>query len=561
MSDTQNYNRLKLKSAFWICISISVFILSSISGGCKKNDVNDIPRITTDSITYLGMGVVSCGGTITYFGHGELKQYGVCWSRHDMPTISDSKEISNSMNSDFRINITRLADNTTYFVRAFATNSAGTGYGNQLSIKTPEAILNSVNTLDIKSITKTSAIMGGKFISGNFYYEPLDWGVCWGTAQDPEKNGSKFSIKVGSDIFATTILGLTAGTEYFVKAYITSKNGTGYGEMKSFTTLPEKLPELITGGITSITKTSAICGGNVIYSGGVQITENGIFWGTSPDPQTTGTKFQIASGEGSFSANLSGLTPGTVYYIRAYAINSFGAGYGPEVTFGTDGTLTDIDGNIYNTIAFTKSLEITTFITSMQTRYYQQQYWMKENLRTTKYNDGKSIPLVTDNELWASTANDGYCWYNNDPGKYKETYGALYNFKTVYNNSNNICPQGWSISYYNFNSLAVDFLGSDAGGKLKSVTGWSFPNTGATNESRFSALPGGYRNGSSGQFFGDETEAYFSIPDIYGIGTPYSEWRNYALKLEYNSSSINYFYNSANDGFSVRCSKNSTNAF
>jgi len=139
-------------------------------------------------------------------------------------------------------------------------------------------------------------------------------------------------------------------------------------------------------------------------------------------------------------------------------------------------TVTDIDGNTYQTIVI------------------GSQVWLVENLKTTKYNDGTAIPLVTGNTEWISLTSPGYCWYENDI-TYKETYGSLYNWYAV--NTGKLCPEGWHVPSDAEWTKLTDFLGGEniAGGKLKEAgtAHWDNPNAGATNESGFTALPGGFR--------------------------------------------------------------------
>jgi uncharacterized protein (TIGR02145 family) len=148
-------------------------------------------------------------------------------------------------------------------------------------------------------------------------------------------------------------------------------------------------------------------------------------------------------------------------------------------------TVTDIDGNVYNTVTI------------------GTQVWMAENLRTTKFNDGTVIPLVTDVAAWVALTTPGYCWYNNDPIPSNITYGLLYNFYVQYASyqTKNVCPTGYHLPEMSEWSTMENYLGtSNAGGKLKEAgtVHWQSPNTGATNETGFTALPGGYRtyNGS-----------------------------------------------------------------
>jgi uncharacterized protein (TIGR02145 family) len=140
--------------------------------------------------------------------------------------------------------------------------------------------------------------------------------------------------------------------------------------------------------------------------------------------------------------------------------------------------VSDVDGNTYKVVII------------------GTQVWMAENLKTTKYSDGTPIPLVTDNTAWSNLTTPGYCWYNNDSATIAQTYGALYNWYTV--NTGNLCPAGWHVPTDAEWTILITYLGGEdvAGGKLKEAgtAHWSSPNTGATNETGFTALPGGFRS-------------------------------------------------------------------
>jgi uncharacterized protein (TIGR02145 family) len=160
----------------------------------------------------------------------------------------------------------------------------------------------------------------------------------------------------------------------------------------------------------------------------------------------------------------------------------------PTSTTATD-TVTDVEGNIYKTVKI------------------GSQWWMAENLRTTKYRNGDPIPNVSDNAAWAALSTPAYCWYQNNKAGYGAVYGALYNWYAVDAESNgnrNICPTGWHVPSEAEWTTLTTYLGglSVAGGKMKETgtSHWSAPNTGATNASGFTALPGGYRGYTSGDF-------------------------------------------------------------
>ena len=177
------------------------------------------------------------------------------------------------------------------------------------------------------------------------------------------------------------------------------------------------------------------------------------------------------------------------------------------------------------------------------------QVWLAENLKTTKYNNGVSVPIVTDNSQWASTTSAAFCWYDNDPG-YLESYGALYNWWAV--NVSFLCPEGYHVpSKVEWQTL-IEYLGGEeiAGDKLK-ATGTQFWQTGndATNETGFTAMPGGMRSPKDG--------TYYSMRD-YGYWWSSTQAGEYASRLTMhyslrNTILTNWFKES---GFSVRCIKN-----
>jgi uncharacterized protein (TIGR02145 family) len=130
------------------------------------------------------------------------------------------------------------------------------------------------------------------------------------------------------------------------------------------------------------------------------------------------------------------------------------------------------------------------------------QTWMAENLKATKYNDGNPITLVENNTEWSGLDTPGYCWYNNDEATYKDTYGALYNWYAV--NTGLLCPDGWHVSTDPEWTVLAGTAGfASITGNMLKETGtlhWTTPNTGATNETGFTALPGGYRYDAGGSY-------------------------------------------------------------
>ena len=248
------------------------------------------------------------------------------------------------------------------------------------------------------------------------------------------------------------------------------------------------------------------------------------------NPTITNNNTKVGTGIGAFASSISALTPGTIYYVKAYATNSVGTAYGNQVIFSTK--IDDVEGNTYNTVAI------------------GTQVWMAENLKTTKYNDGTNIPLVTDNTVWSNLTTPGYCWFNDNQASYMDTYGALYNWYSV--NTGKLCPTGWHVPTDADWTMLSTFLGGEniAGGKLKEIgtIHWKSPNSGATNESGFTALPGGNRT---------DNAIYYDVGNFgywwsdTGDNTT-SAWLRY---LNYNYSTLNKVSYDRKSGFSVRCLK------
>jgi len=230
--------------------------------------------------------------------------------------------------------------------------------------------------------------------------------------------------------------------------------------------------------ITSLTATS---GGNVGSGGGGNGTsEKGICYATSPNPTTADFKIIGGAGAGPFTCVMYGLGSGTLYYIRAYAIKKGVVTYGNQVSFTTyadDGPVTDIDGNVYQTINI------------------GGQIWMAENLKTTHFRDGTPVTNVPDDNDWFNLTAEGYCNYNNDEAV-ADTYGRLYNWYAA-SDVRGIAPEGWHVPSYAEWDILKNYLGGSnvAGGKAKEagLTHWNSPNTGATNSSGFNSIPGGHR--------------------------------------------------------------------
>ncbi len=297
----------------------------------------------------------------------------------------------------------------------------------------------------------------------------------------------------------------------------------------------EKTLSVTTVSITSISETDAFSGGSITVTGGANATQKGVCWSTTQNPTITDNKTNDGEGTAAYTSHITGLVSNTTYFVRAYATNNGGTEYGNQLSFKTaskcPSTITDGSGNIYEVVQI------------------DQQCWMTSNLKTTKYNNGNDIPNLTDNAQWSSTTNGAYCNYENNTAN-AEVYGKLYNWYAV--ETGNLCPQGWHVATDSNWILLAEYLGGNnmAGGKLKEIgtSHWMSPNSSATDEYGFSALPGGMRY-DQGDFY-----------NIQYVGYWWTSTNNYSTKawmrsMNYNQSNITKSSNEKNYGHSVRCVK------
>ncbi|MGA3015123.1 MAG: choice-of-anchor Q domain-containing protein, partial [Bacteroidales bacterium] len=286
-----------------------------------------VPSVTTASITNITQTTATGGGNVTSNGGASVTARGVCWSMTTNPTTSNSKTTDGTGTGAFTSNLTGLTGNTLYYVRAYATNSVGTAYGNQVSFTTLACTLPTVTTTPVSNITQGTATSGGN-VTSDGGASVTARGVCWSTTTNPTISNSKTSDGTGTGTYTSNITGLTANTLYYVRAYATNSAGTAYGNQVSFTTLPYALPTVTTATITNIAQTTATGGGTVTSDGGTTVTARGVCWSTSTNPTTSNNFTTNGSGIGTFTSSLTGLTAGTLYYVRAYATNVSGTAYG-----------------------------------------------------------------------------------------------------------------------------------------------------------------------------------------------------------------------------------------
>ena len=312
-------------------VSDSVYLFSMV-----PLTIAVVPTLTTASTAYISQTTATSGGTVTSDGGASVTARGVCWSTTPTPTISGSHTSDGIGLGTFVSSITGLDPNTQFFVRAYATNSVGTAYGNELSFYTlPNPEIPTLNTTELTNISATTATGGGN-ITSSLGAAVTAKGVCWNTSPGATISNNFTNDGGGNGSFVSNLTGLSPNTLYYVRAYATNIAGTGYGNEVIFTTLPNPIiPTVSTSNISNILQTTAAGGGNVTFYGYANVSARGVCWSTTPSPTLANSFTNDGFGTGTFFSNLTGLSIVTQYYVRAYATNSAGTGYGNEVTFTT----------------------------------------------------------------------------------------------------------------------------------------------------------------------------------------------------------------------------------
>lgn len=310
-----------------------------------------------------------------------------------------------------------------------------------------------------------------------------------------------------------------------------------------------QVPVLTTTTVSDITQTTASCGGNITSDGGTTVTARGVCWSTGQTPTISDSKTTDGTGAGSFTSVITSLTANTTYYVRAYATNSTGTGYGSAMSFTTlqvpQNTVIDIDGNVYNTVTI------------------GSQVWMKENLKVTKYRNGDAIGTTSPATLDISgESTPKYQWAYDGNESNVASYGRLYTWYAV-TDSRNICPTGWHVStddewttltdYLTNNGYGYEGSGSDIAKSMAATSGWTTNVTLGTvgndqtsnNSSGFTAFPSGLRYCIGPFYFIGGYGGWWTSTQWFGV--PY-----YRYMFDFDSS-LGWSVYTPDNGLSVRC--------
>lgn len=290
-----------------------------------------VPELTTGNVTDITASSARLHGIIKANGNSAINECGFVYDVVQYPTIENHKVVSSINNGSIDAQI-QLLPNTTYYVRAFARNSIGIGYGQQIAFRTLDGLPTIANTT-VFNIKTTRATCSGSFTSdGGFAITAR--GICWSTSPDPTIDNLHVNLGTGLGDFETDLTNLQPNTTYYLRAYARNTSGIAYSEPCIFTTL-SGYPTVVTTLVSDITSQSAIAGGNVTSDGEFPVLQRGVCFSTTPLPTTADSHTTDGAGTGSFVSHLSNLSPGTTYYYRAYAINVIGTTYGEQFIFVT----------------------------------------------------------------------------------------------------------------------------------------------------------------------------------------------------------------------------------
>lgn len=361
-----------------------------------------------------------------------------------------------------------------------------------------EMTLPIVETVELQTITQDGVQAIGQ-IKSNGGGRIMASGFCWSGNENPDTSDYTTNDGSADGQYRSFIKELELNTRYYVRAYATNAKGISYGQQLTFITL-SPLAVLSTKEVTDITETSSVSGGTITEYAET-VTERGVCWSADGIPTIDDMK-TVDDATVDFQSQLTGLTGGTLYSVRAYAINGSGVAYGNTVHFlTTPPTFTDVDGNTYHAIKI------------------GNQTWSMENLKTTRYQNGEPIYYVENYQEWPAMQSGGYGSYLGDESLVPE-YGRYYNWFAVVD-QRNVAPVGWRVPTDADWTQLTTFLGGEsvAGGKLKEegTEHWNSPNVGATNETGFTARGAGILLFSPGGELKVRT-VFWTSSEIDGVG-------------------------------------------
>ena len=513
------------------------------------------PTVMTTGVADVAYTTATLNGSVVYIGGAPVAARGFCYDTVMHPTVESSTVSCGSGSGSFSTNLLNLRSSTTYYVRAFATNIWGTNYGEEKTFTTLVEHTPSVEILPASDISYTSFVCSGD-VTDSGTYTVTARGFCWSTEPDPVMSGDHLHVGNGAGAFSATLTDMQPETTFYVCSYAVNAVGVTYSTPITVTTLTPTIPTVSTDTVNGYNE----CTGTVLADGNAPVTQRGFCYDTLPNPTLENGVVLAGDGMGEFTATISGLPIGKMYFVRAFATNAKGTVYGNQIHFlaGCDTkTLTDYDGNVYNTVTI------------------GTQCWMKENLKTTHYSDGWPIEHANVGIFSYETA---YYYYpsGNNSTSYVETYGLLYNWAAIMHGESSsnavpsgvqgICPNGWHVPSNAEWSKLMDFVSgsernyfcsnntNNIAKALAATSGWNTSSHTcavgneqiSNNATNFSALPAGSYTNYGGFSIGNGA-CFWSATESYNSG---EAWFRY---LSSSSATVTNTDDGKSQGYSVRC--------
>jgi len=511
-------------------LPIVLFILITFS--CKKEIT--LPIIDTNNAIDITQKSFTTGYTLIDDGGSKITESGICWSLNSLPGINDNKVINQSKTNEFSCTLKELNPETNYYIRAYAINTKGVGYGKIIQVTTLNRSAPVIKTVIASNISTGSFSIKGSLIDDGG--SPVtECGFCVDTKTNPTYDGQNnrvFKTTLTDSIFTANINDLDPETEYFVRAYAKNNIGVSYGNELIVKTVEVAFFTNFT--VTDITRNSAKFSITINYNN-LEINKDkqnsyfttGFFLKPSSSSSTTNVQIPSFGADGTYSVTVNNLTSGTEYSVKPYASNPDGYSVGSAKVFSTtpDQKTTDIEGNSYRIIKIGKYT------------------WMCEDLKTKTFKNGEKIST----DYLLNTSNSVVSSYNNG-------FKILYNWRTV-NDNRGLAPEGWHIATVDeWTDLIITAGGwSSAGIALKSTVNWADwgQNTPPADTYGFTALPNSFRY-LEGSFDSTSTGEYGTWWTTTNGSSTENAWYIRMLGVTDNAYK---FEGDKNFGISVRCVK------